>query len=495
MKRNTVSIDSLARSGWRWHGLVRPLPGLATLRKVAANLTLAQKFAVLCLVILVAGALVLGRLVATEIRENVMHRTSSTVALYVESVVSPHLQELSNRPTMGPQSVAAMDTVVKNPAFREKIVSVKIWSPAGAVAYATDQRLVGQDFPDNAELQTAFGGSITTELSSLKDSENVFERAAWPSLLETYVPVREHGTGRIIAVAEFYQDPSELLAEVNAAQRRAWMIVGFATVGMYLALSTLVAGGSRTITRQNRRLERSVKELTSLQSQNAALQERVLRAASEKAETDERLMSRIAHDLHDGPAQNMAVALLRLDAVHQAMTEDRRAGNLTRDLHLMRTALDASLKELRSLSAGLSLPELDAMSLEDTVRTAIKQHEQLTGSRVLITSDELPPSVPMAAKIAIFRVLQEALNNAHQHGGCADQTVKVRYLGRSVLLEISDRGKGFDLAITQERRPGGGLGLPGMRERVELLGGALTVVSKVGEGTRVTASVPIDQRA
>ena len=78
-----MSIDSLTRPSWRWYRLVRPPPGLATLTKVAARLTLAQKFAVLCLVILVAGALVLGRLVATEIRAKVMQRTSSTAALYV----------------------------------------------------------------------------------------------------------------------------------------------------------------------------------------------------------------------------------------------------------------------------------------------------------------------------------------------------------------------------------------------------------------------------
>ena len=631
-----MSIDSLTRPSWRWYRLVRPPPRLATLTKVAARLTLAQKFAVLCLVILVAGALVLGRLVATEIRAKVMQRTSSTAALYVESVVSPHVQELSSASTISPQNVAALDAVVENPAFREKIVSVKIWLPGGAVAYATDERLTGQAFPNNEELQMAVRGSIRTELSSLEDAENVFERAAWPRLLETYVPVREHGTGQIIAVAEFYQDPSDLLAEISSSQRRAWMIVGFATVGMYLALSTLVAGGSRTITRQNRHLERTVKELTSLQSvtdsalsslsldaflatllvraieatrsdagmvlladggpgltaraiqgmspprrrvdagespflqelletrravdshaqadgdqdryltglglasalgvpllghdevvgvafvgtrahheysdddlrllrvlservalfiQNAALQERVFRAASAKAETDERLMSRIAHDLHDGPAQNMAVSLLRLEAVRNAVARRDWSSTADKDLDLIHMALDTSLKELRTLSAGLSLPELATLSLQSSVEAAVRQHEQLTGSHVVLDMRGLPVDVHLARKIAVFRLLQEALNNACHHGGTTEQTVTIRRLGRALLVEVADRGSGFDVEATGRQQHGGGLGLPGMRERIELLGGTLTIISKVGEGTRVIASVPIDQGA
>jgi len=628
-----VKTQSLAAGQRLWQGpaLSWLRPGLARGVRLISRLTLAQRFMIICLIILVAGALVLGQFVVGEIRAKVIDSTSATTAMYVDSFISEHLQELGDGPTLSAEHVAVLDNLTASSPFQDRIAAVKVWTLDGTVVYSTSRELVGRRFEVASSLERAQAGTITTELSSLGDDENIAERRSFDRLLETYAPVHEHDTGRVIGVVEFYQDPSGLLDEISDAQRRAWMIVGVATFAMYLSLSTLVAGASRTITRQNRRLEETVSDLTSLQNvtdsallslsldaflnalleraveatrsdagavvlaegdlrltvrearaigsagrslddqgaspflwsvlterraaqwhaetdgpdpylsaldlccvlavplvarddavgvafvgatadraytqeeqrllevlservalfiQNAALQERVLRAASEKTETDERLVSRIAHDLHDGPAQNMAVSLLRLDAVKEAVARGDWSPASQNDLDLIRVALEASLKELRELSAGLNLPELAKMSLSDSIWEAVRQHERLTSSRVAVDSTAPPDGVPLPVKIAVFRVLQEALNNAYRHGGTKEQNVFLRTRGRSLLIEVSDRGIGFDVDAVRGAR-GGGLGLPGMRERIELLGGTLTIISSAGQGTRVVASVPL----
>jgi signal transduction histidine kinase len=100
-----------------------------------------------------------------------------------------------------------------------------------------------------------------------------------------------------------------------------------------------------------------------------------------------------------------------------------------------------------------------------------------------------PVEVPLTIKITAYRIVQESLANAFKHGGGQNQTVRLFAKPEEVLLEISDQGPGFELTNTLEHSER--LGLVGMRERAESLGGNFLVITAPGQGTKVSVSLPL----
>jgi signal transduction histidine kinase len=158
------------------------------------------------------------------------------------------------------------------------------------------------------------------------------------------------------------------------------------------------------------------------------------------------------------------------------------------DLSAIQGSVSRALNEVRSISSGALLPQLADLSLEDTVRRALAAHERRTGSDVGLALGPLPAQAPLAVKITTYRVIQEVLNNAWRHAGGRDQAVDVRQDGAYLAVEIRDGGPGFDPSAVA----GDHLGLAGMRERVESLGGRLTVESAPGSGSTVRARIPLE---
>jgi signal transduction histidine kinase len=432
--------------------------GLGRLRRTS----LSTRFLLANLVILLAGGLLIGAWVGDQLERGILARTASITALYVESFIQPETDVLAAGGQLGTDQVRALDSLLTQTSLGDRIVSLRIWSPDGTVAYSPDPALIGQRFPIEGGLAEALTGQVVAERTDLQASENVQERTRFDHLIEMYVPVHENGTGRVIAVAEFYQLPDELDREVGDARLRTWLFVGLAVLVSWLLLYGIVRGASRTIDRQRRALESQVVDLSSLLEQNAALHARVRGAAERTTTLNERALRRISADLHDGPAQMLSLALLRLDGTDSAADPDRVA---------IAGAVQDALREMRSIAAGLRLPELEHLTVHETARRAIDDHRRRTGGMVVDHLGALPAASPVSVRIALYRALQELLSNATRHG-TGTVSVALAADGDTLRLEVSDEGPGFDAG-----RVGGTghLGLAGVREQAELLGGGFTV--------------------
>ncbi len=289
------------------------------------------------------------------------------------------------------------------------------------------------------------------------------------------MPVRERGGPRIIGVTEFYQLPDEIDAEVASARLGSWTVLALAALVSYLLLAGIVKGGSDMIERQQQALRRRVAELSSLLEQNAGLHDRLRRSAERTTALNESGLRRIGSDLHDGPAQTMALALLRLDELDAA-------GGVSE-------AIGSALDDLRSIAAGLRSPAFDDLSLADVAERAIREHERRTGKSISSTVASPLPVVPVVTKIATYRVLQEALSNATRHAAGAEVEVVIAATPRDVRLEVRDRGPGFDSGTIRSHA----LGVAGMRERAELLGGSFEIARRTdGPGTVVRLALPVN---
>lgn len=448
---------------------------------------------VVSLVVLVIAMLGIGSWVGEQIQSSMIHTTGVTTALYVDSFVGPLLQELGSAPQISPQNAERLSKLLADTPMGKQIVAFKVWDANGRVVYSTDRETIGKTFPMTSGMRKATQGQSSSSISDLAEVENSPQRAIRPKLLETYMPVWLSGTNQVIAVAEFYQTIDDLENNVAAAQLKSWLVVGIAMLIVYLLLSGIVGRASATIQRQQLELSQQVVQLQDLFNQNKDLHERVRRAAASVTTLNENFLRRIGSELHDGPAQDLGLAILKLDALMSRceITPDNQP--IVEQLSAIQSSMQSAMKEVRGIATGLSLPQLVDLNVSETVIRAVRAHERQTGSKVslLVNIHASTEAAALPVKITLYRLLQEALNNAHKHSGSVGNQVNVCDEGDSITAEIVDQGKGFD---TQQRSQNNGqLGLTGMRERVESLGGQFKIQSQPGQGTSVFAVIPLHQ--
>jgi signal transduction histidine kinase len=194
----------------------------------------------------------------------------------------------------------------------------------------------------------------------------------------------------------------------------------------------------------------------------------------------------LARELHDEFGQLLATIAVQL---HTAKT---LAGEAARSiLEECMSILQRAGDLVRSLALELRPAVLDTAGLDATLRWLASQHEQRTGitTEVVGHVNEVPSEIAIAA----FRVVQEALTNVLRHARAEHIWIELDQGDGVLNLTVRDDGVGFDVSDTLERGPGlGHLGLLGMKERIEILGGDLEIDSRPGRGTHIRVSLPLD---
>ena len=457
------------------------------------RIPLARQFLIVSFGILLIGMIIIGSWVSAQIEDGVLKRTAALTALFVDSLISPELQALSEENTLPPDNLDMLDRLLSETKLGEQIVSFKVWSREGTVLYSPNRALVGRQFASDDDLKSAFGGMVITTISNLDKPEHEYERRKWTQLIETYAPVRKTGDTEVIAVSEFYQTPDALQAEVSAAQRESWFVVGISTLIMYLLLAGIVGRASNTISKQQSELENQLLQLRSLFEQNIGLHEKVRRAGARTIMLNELYLRRLSGDIHDGPGQDLALALMRIESLNDSKEGDTHSPSMDywlKELLVINRALVSANEELRKITAGLRLPELEGLDLSEVVERAVRYFQEKTGQVVDLSNDLEVSGAASPIKIALYRVIQEALFNSYRHSGGARPTVKIWQEENGLVAEVSDQGRGFDLDSIDLS---GRLGLASMRERVELLGGAFSIDSQPEAGTTVRIRLTIDK--
>ncbi|PDT34967.1 histidine kinase [Rhizobium sp. M10] len=442
--------------------------------------SLASQFFIAGGLVSIAVMFLVGVLVTHLIEEAVIHNSGAATALYVDSVVAPLLPDMQTESLLDEGTAQALDETLGQGALGRRLISFKLWRSDGTILYSNVKELVGQKFPVSDKLRKAFAGSLVARYEIAEDPESGVERALGKPLMEIYNPVLQPWSGQAVAVLEFYETAEGLADSLARARLRSWGAVAALTALFFLVLSALVFRGSRTIEAQRKDLKERVTELSALLSENRGLQRRLQRASQRVAALNETYLRSIGADLHDGPAQHIAYASLRLDSdllINASTKPEARE----KELAWIRSSLAEAMTEIRNICSGLVLPQIEKSTISEIVMRVVEAHQHKTETLVETIIDEDGPELATAVKICIYRFIQEALNNAYRHGGGVEQTVKAVSHNGHVSVEVSDRGDGFDPA---EVRPTS-LGLVGLRERIESLGGSFDI--KTGEGgTTVT---------
>ncbi|MFF4169165.1 sensor histidine kinase [Streptomyces sp. NPDC001744] len=231
--------------------------------------------------------------------------------------------------------------------------------------------------------------------------------------------------------------------------------------------------------RANSRLEQALAE-------NAALQAQLLLQAREAGIADER--RRLAAEIHDTIAQGLTGVVTQLQAASAAPDRESAETHLRRAAGLARHSLGEARRSVRNLSPVA----LEHDTLPGALRRTVEEWAERTGvdARFTVTGTEAPLHDEVAA--TLLRIAQEALSNTARHSGAARAGVTLSYMGDEITLDVRDDGRGFDPLARPGRGTGeGGFGLDGMRARAERLTGTVTVETAPGEGTAVSARVPL----
>lgn len=203
-----------------------------------------------------------------------------------------------------------------------------------------------------------------------------------------------------------------------------------------------------------------------------------------KAQEDER--RRVARDIHDGPAQYMANVVFRVEVCERLLDQDLE--RVREELQELGDQVRLCLQETRKIIFDLRPMTIDDLGLAPTIRRMLDALKERYGmmTELRIIGQEI--RFPSVQEVGIFRLLQEAITNIEKHAEAGKVVVKLEFRQEFVSVVVEDDGIGFDL---QANRDCQSFGLLGMRERAELLGGEVQVISRPGHGTKVFIKVPI----
>ncbi len=222
-----------------------------------------------------------------------------------------------------------------------------------------------------------------------------------------------------------------------------------------------------------------------------AAHDRIQQLAQQVITAQEEERRRVARELHDEAGQALIGIKLNLQVLARKIPPE--LPELREETDRLRRQVNEAAERLHALSRGLRPPTLDELGLEPALRRLAADFEQNTGLLVHFESAGLDARLPQPVETVCYRIVQEALTNVARHAQAGQAWIALAQLAQQLLLSIKDDGQGFDPAMLHTRRDG--LGLLGMQERATMLGGHLEIESALGQGTRLTITVPIQETA
>jgi len=221
------------------------------------------------------------------------------------------------------------------------------------------------------------------------------------------------------------------------------------------------------------------------------LQVQQLLAQVVQAQEEER--ERISVDLHDGVAQWLAAASYRAQTVN-ALLSGNDNNEAQDEMATMESTIDKSLKELRRVLIGLRPPALDELGLSHALQQSLEALKT-DGLDCQFSETGTPVRLPSDIEIAIYRVAQEALTNVRKHADATRVNLRLQFQADKLVVEIRDNGIGFGLSQTLDSAISvGHMGLLGMKQRVETLGGDIKIKTGEGAGTTIILQLPIQPK-
>jgi PAS domain S-box-containing protein len=220
-------------------------------------------------------------------------------------------------------------------------------------------------------------------------------------------------------------------------------------------------------------------------------QQQLRSLASELSLAEERLRRRIAAELHDHIAQNLAISKIKLESL-----ADNAEPDLVKSLNEVNGLISQTIEATRSLTFEISPPVLYELGFEAAVNWLAKQTRQRFGLEVEFADDGKPKPLNTDIRVLLFQAVRELLVNVVKHAKAKKVKVFTCRIQKNIQVTVEDNGVGFDIdAIRAVNDPAkGGFGLFNIRERLDQIGGSVIIHARAGKGTRITLTAPIEKQ-
>ena len=423
-------------------------------------------------------------------------------AFVADAVLAPALRGLPLDQPLSGRALHSVDSVVRNRILGDgRDVRVKIWSRDGTVLYSDYTPLIGRIFPEErSELAEVFEGGTESGISDLSDGENVGERRIAEKLFQTYVPLRLHPDGPIVAAAEVYQDYSVIQGDVDRLVRTLSLVFAGGLGILFALLLPIALRASHALREQNKRLREQGDQLRVL----LAREQQTVVELRELNQRKSDFVAAASHELRTPLTAIMGYVrtLRRPEMANDAAVReeflahiDQQSARLFRSIKGLLTA--ARLEEARPAALELSLVDLRSITLEAA------EELRLDGRcRIDVPSDLAPVRTD---RDRLRDIIVELMDNAIKYSpdGAPIET-SARLEGGRVVLTVRDHGVGIDPETSEHifdrffqgdqsatRAYGGlGLGLHIVRGLVDELDGTVSVESEPGAGSAFTVELP-----
>ena len=275
-----------------------------------------------------------------------------------------------------------------------------------------------------------------------------------------------------------YQDEHEQLLLTYAAQ----VAIVIRNAQLYEQLSATNEALEKKVSRRTKQLEKAKEAL-------AVKADRLQELLNETFNVQEAERQRIAQDMHDGTNQLLIGAMLELKSAQKRISNDHLA-QAEESLETVQNILHRVEAEIKLVIHDLRPPTLDALGLVPALRRYAERYESYTGIPCSVQLFGEQVRLPSRTEISVYRMAQEALQNVYSHARATQASIVITFSAEMVKLNVMDNGRGFDLQAVESNNAGH-LGLLGMRERAESLGGRLKMRTSPGEGTTVELLLPV----
>ncbi|MFD0857838.1 sensor histidine kinase [Roseovarius aquimarinus] len=407
----------------------------------------------------------LGVFITNKYRSLQLHSHGQIGSVYIANLLAPYAVTIQQDT---PITAAGMQEAFRNLTDNNSSIMLRIWNLDGSLFFSTFPEDTAAEHQDD-DLRAALEGRFVAKLEREGPQKPDFPMT-YP-YFEVYAPIYDPATGEMVAAGEVYQDATEILQDRAFVERMIWAALAFVTL---CVLAMLALSFSQSAQLQDRlAAERRMRK------QNTALRRAADQARLDAAQANEQVLNLIGAELHDGPVQLLGLISLLEGSDRKTELAD---GTTLRGL------IDQVMTELRAMSAGLILPELDELDSTGVVGLAVHRHKALTGQAVDLETEGPAVSLDAPRRICLYRVVQEGLTNAMRHGG--DKTPKVVITSQETRLVISIHN-GASSDVQETPRPAAWrLGLNGMRRRLDAFGGEL-VLENGGETAMLRVTLPI----
>ena len=449
-------------------------------------LRLSCKLAAGASVLVVAGMAHLGVIVTGHVRENVVQQSAAAAALYMDSFVERHVQELSTKPVLSEENRQALERLLSPASMHRPIIAFRIWK-GDTIVFSNERELIGKAFARTASRERAWQGHMAAEFEQPDGDDDEQVRSLELPVLEVYAPVRERGNGRIIALVETYEIAVELKNTVQVNQLAAWTAIIAITLMVVLLLFSMATSDS--IERNS--LLGQIRELARLRRESERHRQKIRQANLQLSAMNERSLRSVGDELHEGPAQYVALALLKFEALEELVSKASdatplHAGDHKEDLESIRTALNATLRHIRDVASGFLPTDIENISVVELFARAARHHERRTGVPVELESYGLPDKLPFPLKACLYRFAQEGLARTYavpdgqRLRACCDADRMVIEIVGGRAFSAEARSLSADSSTFKD-----------LRDRIEAVGGRFRIVPALCEGLSLIAELNV----